>query len=219
MAPSSTCRPTTTTRSAEALAATKTDTRLPLLTYRSASLPLPCQSIPLTGRRQWKGRLHLCSKSLFFDPDDNRNPILRFSYDKLAAIAQKQHRDTKTSPVVDYISLITRELCEIQSNTPYTFTKLEPSKPQAEYMVTLQYSEMGKLMPAINKLHDITVNTPFRQKEEALTRVIKQHEDNIQFDSSSISDIREVSRNHNHTQPLSHTAQRSAATLDATAVR
>ena len=151
-----------------------------------------CQpAAPLTSRRQWKGRLHICSKSLFFDPDDNRNAILRFSFDKLAAIAQKQHRDTKTSPVVEYISLLTRELCEVQSNAPYTFTKLDPGRPQAEYMVTLQYSEMAKLLPFIHKLHDITVNTPFRQKDEALARVIRQHEDAIQFDSSSIADIRE----------------------------
>ena len=149
------------------------------------------QSASLTSRRQWKGRLHICSKSVFFDPDDSRNAILRFSFDKLAAVAQKAHKDTKTSPVLDYISLVTRELCEIHSNTPYTLTKLDPSKPQAEYMVTLQYSEMGKLMPFIHKLHDITVNTPFRQKEEALARLIKQHEDAIQFDSSSITDIRE----------------------------
>ena len=171
-----------------------------------------CQSAALTSRRQWKGRLHICSKSLFFDPDDNRNPILRFSYDKLAAIAVKQHKDTKTSPVVEYISIVCRELCEIQSNTPYTITKLDANKPVSEYSVTLQYSEMGKLMPFIHKLHDITVNTPFRQKDDALARVIKQHEEGIQFDSSSITDIREVTT-HTHTTTCTHGARCTSASL------
>ena len=156
------------------------------------------QSVALTSRRQQKGRLHVCSKSLFFDPDDNRQPILRLSFDKLAYITHRQHRDTKTSPATDYMSLITRELCEIQSNTPYTVTKLDPGKVQAEYMVTLQYSDMAKVVPFISRLHDIAVNTPFKQKEEALARVIRQHEENIQFDSSSITDIREV--RHAHTR-------------------
>ena len=154
--------------------------------------PEPAQPpIPLSSRRQWKGRLHVCSLSLFFDPDDNRHPILRFPYAQLMSITSKQFKDRTTPTPLDYIALICKEVAEIQSNSPYTFLRLDPTKPSGEYDVTLQYTEMGKLMPLISRLHDIACKAPFRQKEELLQQLIREREGELQFESSAISDIRE----------------------------
>ena len=154
--------------------------------------PEPSQPpLPFPSRRQWKGRLHVCSLSLFFDPDDNRNPILRFPYQHLISITTKQFKDKTTPAPIDYIALICKEVAEVQSHTPYTFLRMDPTKPSGEYDVTLQYVEMGKLMPLLTRLHDICVKTPFRQKEDALQALVREREAELQFESSAISDIRE----------------------------
>src|ERR1700722_7066428 len=62
------------------------------------------QLVSMIHRKQWKGRLHIGSKSLFFDSDDSRNPILRFSYEKMTVV--KLAVDKNRTTVQEYIQII-----------------------------------------------------------------------------------------------------------------
>jgi hypothetical protein len=130
---------------------------------------------PFSQRHKWKGRLHICSKSLTFESDDNRNPILRFPFSHLSSI--KSRRSTEAHGTTqEYIQLHCCECVEQQLNMPYNQIKFDLKSSYSEFAVSFSYVELSKVLPLILRLYDICKLSLKNDKEDALFQLIASRE-------------------------------------------
>jgi factor associated with neutral sphingomyelinase activation len=144
---------------------------------------------PFAARRRVKGRIHVCSKNLVFDPDDQSINILRLPLRDIASIK------ARAAGSQEYFVVHTRCAVEIPTHAPYMFHKLDLSKPHSEYVLSLSYVELATFLSLVQQLHALyrlpTSGAGPGTKAHALQELIRAREEKIPFESSCIVDIRE----------------------------
>lgn len=130
----------------------------------------------------------MCSKSLFFDPDDPTFGLTRLPLREIASI--KPRRTTVGSAEVEYFVVHTRLSVEIPPNAPYVFHKHALDLPQSEFLLSLSYVDTATVLEFVQQLHGLYRLSPI-EKPLVLAELIRAREEAIQFESSAITDIRE----------------------------
>ena len=145
---------------------------------------------PFTSRRKLKGRIHVCSKSLVFDPDDFGTNIIRLPFRDCASIVPRRASDG-----TDYFVVHTRCAVEIPPHASYIFHKLNLASPDSEYVLSLAYESAAVCLAFVNQLHGLyrlpNSGAGPGTKAYALAELIRTREEGIAFEASSIVDIRE----------------------------
>jgi len=149
-------------------------------------------AVPFSHRRRIKGRIHVCSKNLVFDPDDQSINILRLPLRDIASLKPRRALDAGNQ---EYLVVHTRCAVEIPFHTPYVFHKLDLATPQSEYVLSLSFVELSTFLALVQQLHGLyrlpTNGDGPGTKAHALQELIRAREEKIPFESSCIVDIRE----------------------------
>lgn len=142
-------------------------------------------------RETVKGRVHICSKNLYFDPEDKLLPVLRLPFKDVASIRMRKasvHEERDT----DYFIVHTSKVVAITLNEPFVITNFEMSSPESEFSFSLPYADLYQFLVNVAKLHAIARMPNRDQRVSSLDSMIAQREANIKFDSSRFVDLREV---------------------------
>ena len=148
-------------------------------------LYLPSNSTLFNQRKQLKGRLHIGSKTIIFDPDDARHCIMRIPIRKILSVRRMQHENN------DYFILNTEEIVEIESYTPYTIKKIDNGNVLGEFVFNVMYGSLVEILSLISTLHSLQKIDDTKEREDIINDMISRKEDSVKFDSSRIVDIRE----------------------------
>lgn len=167
-------------------------------------------SIPFHSLKRVKGRLHLCSKSLVFDPDDPHIPMQKFMWKHIHSIRKRKssvlqlthaahihtEQDSQHSTAVDgeeHFILHISQVVDIQPNTPYNYRKLSLASPDAFFIFSLTYMDLSSFFYTfLCRLHSVYQNeSESTRRKKQLEQIIRDREESIPFDSSSIVDLRE----------------------------
>jgi factor associated with neutral sphingomyelinase activation len=144
---------------------------------------------PFGAREKLKGRLHVCSKSIVFDPDDSDIPITRLPFRDIASI--KPRTANVNGAEIQYFLVHTRQSVEIPSHSgAYVFRKFNLAQSESEYCMSLSYVDTQTVLAFINQLHGL-YRLSGSAKALALQELIRAREEAIPFESSAITDIRE----------------------------
>ena len=132
----------------------------------------------------------MCSKSLVFDPDDFGTNIIRLPFRDCASIVPRRASDG-----TDYFVVHTRCAVEIPPHASYIFHKLNLASPESEYVLSLAYESAAVCLAFVNQLHGLyrlpNSGAGPGTKAYALAELIRNREEGIAFEASSIVDIRE----------------------------
>jgi len=146
-------------------------------------------------KRQEKGRIHLCSRSLIFEPQDRETPLVRYSYrdmsgppEEIMAPRSLYAHTSNATRVTFYITKIT-ELPDLRSPLPYKTIQLQ--QPQ-NVLLDFEYESVTSMNEWINNLYERNAghNAGFDQDSE-LADLVTQRERGIRFDMSRIESITE----------------------------
>jgi factor associated with neutral sphingomyelinase activation len=145
--------------------------------------------------RQEKGRLHLCSRSLMFEPDDTETPLVRYSF-----------RDIPEAPLEVFAPRTPLSNTENTSRISFRVNKmtiLPHTKYPAQYrtvtfdrpqIVQLEfvYESASSICTWINDLYSRnSKNSPGFDVDAELADLVTQRERGIRFDMSRIESITE----------------------------
>lgn len=111
------------------------------------------------------GRLRLCTKSMLFDPDDVRVPIVRLPFASVQLLTPpgRQGGGGESS-----FSLVVTLLVQMRANledVPYTFIKGSPT----EWRFQLCFAKLDTLLPQAHKL--LAISQKPRLEQESLLQV------------------------------------------------
>jgi factor associated with neutral sphingomyelinase activation len=143
---------------------------------------------PFAARTKLKGRIHVCSKSLVFDPDDQSCNITRLPFREVASM--KPRKTSVGGAEVEYFVVHTRLCVEIPSHASYVFHKYNLATPQSEFILSLSYVDTATVLEFVGQLHGL-YRLSASAKPAALASIIRAREEAITFESSAIADIRE----------------------------
>jgi len=137
-------------------------------------------------RQRVKGRLHVCSKSVVFDPDDASRNLTRIPLRDVAAITHRNNKEEDT----DYFILHTRCSVEIPLNGAYIFHRHDLDHADSEFVISLSYVDTKPLLDFLCQLHGL-YRLGNAARAAARSDIIAKREAGIPFESSNIVDIRE----------------------------
>lgn len=126
------------------------------------------------------GRLRLCTKSMYFEPDDVRVPIVRLPFD---SIQQLELCEAKS------FMLATNQVVKMKvdlQDTPYVFER----GPLSTWFFTLPYAPTNTFMMAA-QAQLLTANMKPNDRLEAVEAAVKRQADGQRFDSSRLVDFSE----------------------------
>ena len=119
--------------------------------------------VPLHERKQLKGRIHVSSKNIFFEPESTRTAIYRFSLRNIQSLRQggvglKSHTILQCS-----------KYAMITPNQPFTFVSLAPNSLEGEFAISLLYTS-NTFQALLAELHAIEM-----VKVKCYVTIIKTH--------------------------------------------
>ncbi|BBN03886.1 factor associated with neutral sphingomyelinase activation [Marchantia polymorpha subsp. ruderalis] len=145
-------------------------------------------------QRSLRGRLRLCAKCLFFEPDYGKAPILMFRFTDVKKI--EQFADPPSSPLSvgkwnkrqEGFAMETSMSVEMKENgldAPYIF-----QKRVSIWWFTLEYSTVQPLLQQVQSLLSINA-LPYAERNMVLQNAAAQREAQAQFDISRLVDLSE----------------------------
>jgi len=137
----------------------------------------------ISDRKQIKGRLHIASASVIFEPDDVRYPVYRIPF-----ADSTEPRKHAPSPRKEYLVINTKLVVEMKVNNadqPYRFNR-DPS----EFAFSLTYANPSKVLTHLQTLYDLT-GMDRAERERELGALIQKRESAIKFDISWLTDYSE----------------------------
>eukprot|EP00850_Spirogloea_muscicola_P023432 SM000356S13436 [mRNA] locus=s356:70327:76269:+ [translate_table: standard] len=148
-----------------------------------ARLTLACSA----GRR---GRVRLSAKALFFEPDDARAPILRFSFRKVRSIgpkpcgeAREEDARQQHAVVVETTLLVTMK--DNGRDVPYTF-----EKGTSSWWICLTYAPVQELLEEVKELLRYS-RLPVHEQDACVKEDAAKREAATIFDTSRLFDLGE----------------------------
>lgn len=126
------------------------------------------------------GRLRLASKSLFFEPDDARVPIVRIPF---AAVQQLEPLAKGT------IAVATMAVTKMKANcadAPYVFEK----GPVSLWSFVLAYAGLEEVLPVVQH-HMAISRLPYAEREAMLKEAAAACAEEVAFDASRLADFTE----------------------------
>ncbi|CAK0760340.1 hypothetical protein CVIRNUC_002763 [Coccomyxa viridis] len=126
------------------------------------------------------GRLRLCSKSIFFEPDDVRIPIVRLP------MAQAQHMEPEGKQSFAMTTSLVVKMRANMADAPYTFEK----GAVTNWRFSLAYAQLSAFMPLAHQ-YLAASRLPYAEREEALQVLAQQLIDAAAFDTSRLVDFTE----------------------------
>ena len=146
-------------------------------------------------KRQEKGRIHICSRSLIFEPLDLETPIVRYSYRDMVRAPEEvviaktiySYTDNNTR-----LSFSTNKVTELpDTRSPSTYKNIQYRSPQTVFFdfsyelisnITLWVSEFYEKNSGHYAGFDLDSN---------IAAFVKEREDNLKFDTSRIESVSE----------------------------
>ncbi|KAJ7542680.1 hypothetical protein O6H91_09G006500 [Diphasiastrum complanatum] len=148
--------------------------------------------LPSWQQRRLKGRLRLCARSIFFDPDPITAPILMFPLNKvkrLEKLEDPQSGNSKLSRTQEGFILETTLTVKMKENgldTPYEF-----DKEQAAWWFCLEYSPVQQFLQKSQSLLSISALSN-SERDMVLQNAAAQREAKAKFDTSRLEDLSEA---------------------------
>jgi len=148
---------------------------------------------PIPVRKRAKGRLHICSKSVFFDPDDMRMPVIRFPLRDMVSMRHVRGSVDITGELVEFRCKSVVSMRPMGRHEPYMFKKLDPKGMESEFIFSLPYSPVEELLSLGGALRQIETDKSLTRskRKEAVQSFIAKMEAKIQFDKSWFVDFKE----------------------------
>lgn len=152
--------------------------------------------VSINERIAMKGRLHVCSRNLLFEPDEH-SPILRIPLRKVVSLAPRFAQKGQ-----GYLVLRTKAVVEITAaNTPYNFKNLDLVSAESEFSFSLMYVSLEKFMELLTQLYHLErENGNSGSSDNAggggpslLETIITKRENSCHFDTTNYADLRERS--------------------------
>jgi factor associated with neutral sphingomyelinase activation len=156
-----------------------------------------------------KGRLRLCSRSFFFEPDQVRTPILMFPFRKVVKIDQAvTPRGTSEQPASDSpnsrfkfgqeaphssergggILVQTQLLVKMKENgvdAPYVY-----EKGDSLWVFHLEYAPVQQFLGQAKRFLEIN-SMDYQERDKALASMAQEREGAAKFDTSRLADLSE----------------------------
>lgn len=138
---------------------------------------------------QQKGKIHLCSKSLIFEPDDKDCKIIKYSFSGIVDIPQEIlapsqlycHTENATRLHFQIIKIV--ELPD--ACFPYPYKAIELARPQEVYFDFL-YESNTVICDWVKDLYMLSLQNQSIDKETIITELVSQREKGVRFDSSRV---------------------------------
>ena len=143
--------------------------------------------LPLSQRLKSRGRLRLCSHSLFFEPDEHREPIVKFDLRKI--VEDEIVASTHSSAMPNLFVFQCPEVVHMMQHgfiRPHQFVPV-----QGQHLVSLMFIDAGTFLKPLNDLLRASRLGPLASDEE-LKRIMKARESNYKFNYSWLADVKET---------------------------
>ncbi|GAX76319.1 hypothetical protein CEUSTIGMA_g3765.t1 [Chlamydomonas eustigma] len=143
------------------------------------SIPGNWQGLP-----RLQGRIRIASRSLFFEPDDVRIPIVRIPYRFVSTVGEKSNDENRSAMFVT-ATACTKMKANLEE-VPYTYEK----GPAVTWIFTLSYATLEHLLVLVKDL--LRVNKlPKLDMLKALEDVVSSREESVSFDPSRLVEFDE----------------------------
>lgn len=146
-------------------------------------------------QRKLKGRLRLCARAIFFEPDYIKAPILMFPFSKITKIEQLvEPSPTTSTPTSKWKSrqegfvLNTSMVIKMKEDgidAPYVF-----EKKSSIWWFSLEFAPVQQFLHQAQSLLSINA-LPFAERDMVLQNAAAQREAKAQFDKSRLVDLSE----------------------------
>ena len=148
------------------------------------------RAAPLSTRPKQKGRLRVCSNSLFFEPDERRQPIVKFPLKSVVEqeVAGSPQANTQTPNLFFFHCVDTVQMLQHGHVRPHTFV----STP-GQHVFSLSFTKVDTFLKPVN--HLLRLQQLSRSaRAQAIQQITKLREAEYKFDYSRLGDVREVVR-------------------------
>lgn len=155
--------------------------------------PMSTNNIPAQ-KRKLKGRLKVCSQSIFFDPEDTRLPITRFpfknitSLSRISALALLWENPNPVNPNEEFFCVECKTVVEMKANNlnvPWKFVN-----SVGNHRFSLNFESLGTFFPRVENLYQIS-QKPERSASKQLRDLIQKREELIVFNMSWLVEFSE----------------------------
>lgn len=139
-----------------------------------------------TEQKKIKGRIKICSRSLFFDPADERLPVIKYDFQFVTQIESFAGLSAMTS---DMFVLYTTQIVEMRANNiidPYVF-----KKGDYQHKFSLNYVSLTDFLSRVERLYKINKTYPRYEGQELINDLLKERENSNQFDLSWLEHLDE----------------------------
>ncbi|KNC50605.1 FAN Factor [Thecamonas trahens ATCC 50062] len=148
-------------------------------------------SLPPSPTTRLRGRVRLCSSSLFFEPEDVSHPLVKLSFAKVHGVSRFRglggHGLASDELAAIFVIQTSLTITLLGDNVikPYTFTK-----GRADFAFALRYAELETFLPRLQDLLEIST-LDVAGAEARLDSLIAIREAKLTFDHSSIKELSE----------------------------
>jgi len=132
------------------------------------------------GKPKLEGRLRLCTKSLMFDADDSRVPIVRLPFRSATRLEASSDRTF----VFECTAVV--KMKQACADAPYQFLKGDLTT----WYFSLAYDTMEGFMPLAQEQLAAS-RLPWQDAEDIMKRMVQMREDAMEFDRSELVDFNE----------------------------
>lgn len=153
----------------------------PTLTDAHASLVLCCRSI--------KGRLKVCSRSIFFDPEDNSIPIIRYDYNAMVEVETLRNGSIAQLNNGETFFVKTKQMVQMKDNNivrPYVFQNGE-----VLHRFAIKYATVKNLLEEVKRLWSIAKNSSAYEPDDKIRKVLEEREVRVSFDMTWMESLDE----------------------------
>jgi factor associated with neutral sphingomyelinase activation len=145
------------------------------------------EPVPYSDRLQLSGRIHLSSKNVSFEPDNERHALYRLSLRNLYAL---RPRGSGTNQLL----LTCSKYAMITPNQPFTFVSLPNNQVgalQGEFGLTLSNTPLDTFVTFLEQLHELELMRDSALAARRLEEMVARRESETRFDFSRIEDLHE----------------------------
>ena len=146
-------------------------------------------------KRQEKGRIHICSRSLIFEPLDLETPIVRYSYRDMithpeeVSVAKTLYSYTENSTRLSFSINKVTELPDTRN--PSTYKNIAFKSPQIVFL-DFSYESISNITGWVKEFYDKNSgHYAGFDLDSDIAAFVKEREDNFKFDTSRIESVSE----------------------------
>ncbi len=163
----------------------------------------------LCDRKQIKGRFHVASGSIVFEPDDMRYPVSRIPYDQVTSmrkIVGKARGRGARARKREYLLVDSKLVVEMKENNedrPYSFRQLDNESGEGEFAFSLSYVKIDDVITELQRLFGLSKRAR-NERESSLETIIAKREASTKFEISWLVDYSERPQHPNGQAILAH---------------